>query len=90
MRGFGKADAVAPRRVAILLLICCRSSKRLRSASMNGCRPPRQLGARPLPLQGGGRRFPAPPLPQLGSLEASGLPLPARAAIISAGPVLAP
>jgi hypothetical protein len=36
---------------AILLLICCRSSKRLGVASMNGCSPPRLLGVRSTTIQ---------------------------------------
>ena len=36
---------------AMLLLICCRSSKRLGGASMNGCSPPRLLGVRPTTIQ---------------------------------------
>jgi alkanesulfonate monooxygenase SsuD/methylene tetrahydromethanopterin reductase-like flavin-dependent oxidoreductase (luciferase family) len=34
-----------------LLLICCRSSKRLGVASINGCSPPRLLGVRPATIQ---------------------------------------
>jgi hypothetical protein len=36
---------------AILLLICCRSSKWLGVASMNGWSPPRPLGVRPTTIQ---------------------------------------
>jgi hypothetical protein len=35
----------------MLLLICCRSSKRLGVASINGCSPPRLLGVRPTTIQ---------------------------------------
>jgi hypothetical protein len=34
-----------------LLLICCRSNKRLGVASINGCSPPRLLGVRPTSIQ---------------------------------------
>ena len=36
---------------AMLLLICCRSSKRLGVASINGCSPPRLFGVRPTTIQ---------------------------------------